>query len=58
MKSFSKEEVQAIEKEWKYWGGKAGKRKRAYKEVEGMCVEQGVERGDLRERVGVEDDEF
>lgn len=54
----TKEELQATEKEWKYWNSKRMLRKKAFKELEGTILDNMGEmsKEDLWDKAGLEED--
>ena len=55
VKMFSKEEIAAVEKKWRYWGKMRKARRDAYLEVEGLIVDSGKAKEDVREICGIEE---
>jgi 26S proteasome regulatory subunit (ATPase 3-interacting protein) len=53
---FSKEEMAAVEKAFKYWGARRRARKAAYEELEYAVMGSGKSREEIREDCGVEVD--
>lgn len=51
------EEVDRVGKEWSYWGRMRGVRMKGFKAIEGMLLE-GLERDDIWERAGIEEDAY
>jgi hypothetical protein len=57
VKMVTREEMEKVDKEFRYWGGKRVARKRAFQGVEGYLLE-GMSREDVWERAGVEGDVY
>jgi 26S proteasome regulatory subunit (ATPase 3-interacting protein) len=57
VKMVTREEVERVDKEFRYWGGKRGARKNAFGNLEGVLLE-GMSREEVWERAGVEGDVY
>lgn len=56
MKIVTKEELEKVEKEFKYWAKKRGDRKKAFQSVEDILLEGEMSREDIWEKAGIEED--
>jgi 26S proteasome regulatory subunit (ATPase 3-interacting protein) len=57
VKMVTREEVERVDREFRYWGGKRGVRKNAFGNLEGVLLE-GMSREDVWEKAGVEEDVY
>ena len=57
VKMVTREEMEKVEKDFKYWGKKRVARKNAFLALEGNLLE-GMTREEIWERVGIEEDTF
>lgn len=57
MRMVTKEEVEKVEKDFKYWGMKRKARMNAYKNLEAQLLE-GMSKEDIEEKVGIEADTY
>ena len=58
VKEVSKEDMERVEKEWRYWSGKRTGRKRAFEELEDVILVSGtMTREELWERAGIEEED-
>jgi 26S proteasome regulatory subunit (ATPase 3-interacting protein) len=57
VKMVTREEVERVDREFRYWGQKRGARKNAFGNLEGVLLE-GMSREEVWERAGVEGDVY
>ncbi|KAJ5033627.1 uncharacterized protein L3040_008739 [Drepanopeziza brunnea f. sp. 'multigermtubi'] len=57
VKTVTTEEVENVEKDLKYWGGKRTARKRAFEAVEGQ-LREGMTKEDIWDKAGIEEDTY
>ena len=57
-KTLTKDEMEKVEKEFKYWTGKRKARKEAYRNLEGHLLDSGLAREDIEEKAGIEPDTY
>lgn len=56
VKIVTKEELEKVEKEFKYWAKKRGDRKKAFQGVEDILLQGEMSREDIWEKAGIEED--
>lgn len=58
VKMLTKDEMEKVEKDFKYWGMKRKARKGAYANLEYQLLEGGITKDDIEDKVGVEPDTY